>query len=445
MLKLFLWLRYLHKKKIVFLSITAVALSVSLLIVVASLFTGFISALERAAVESIGDVVIYPPKKFAHYEQLIDRLEQIQDVNASTAMISSYGLLHLGPGNVRAVTLWGIEPDRLAKVTGFNRFLRVQKDSKNCPSFDIPGSPNEKGGFVGIGVLTKPDEKTDEYDIEAAQKMLGRQMVLTTGTAAGADAGRADFKRQLLKFNLTDIVETGVYQFDSSNVYLPIEELQKVMYPDEKIPVAGEILIKLTDSTKSDVVLAQIQGVWRSFVQERLEVDPLLLQYTVIETSKQMQSRYIAAYLQQMNVLLVIFGVVSFCVVMLVFCIFYMIVITKQKDIAIIKSCGTSSLTVSVIFIGFGGCVGAVGSGLGVILGYIITKNINIIENWIRIVFGLKLWKSSVYLFEKIPNQVDWSSAVSMVLYAILAAAIGAVIPAVIASRTKPVEILRYE
>jgi lipoprotein-releasing system permease protein len=448
MLKLFLWLRYLHKKKIVFLSIAAVALSVSLLIVVASLFTGFISALERAAVESIGDVVIYPPKKFAHYEQLIDRLEQIQAVDAATATISSYGLLHLGPGNVRAVTLWGIEPDRLAKVTGFNRFLRVQRDSKSCPSFDILGSPNEVGGFVGIGVLTKPDEQTDEYDIEAVQKMLGRQMVLTTGTvstAAGADAGRAEFKRQLLKFTLADIVETGVYQFDSSNVYLPIEELQKVMYPNEKTPVAGEILVKLTDNTKSDVALAQIQGVWRSFVEEQLEGDPLLMQYTSIETAQQMQSRFIAAYLQQMNVLLVIFGVISFGVVMLVFCIFYMIVITKQKDIAIIKSCGASSLSVSVIFIGFGGCVGAVGSGVGIILGYIITKNINIIENWIRIVFGLKLWKSSVYLFEKIPNQVDWSSAVSMVFFAILAAAIGAVIPAVIAARTKPVEILRYE
>ena len=53
MLKLFLWLRYLRKKKIVFLSIAAVALSVALLIVVASLFSGFIRALKQAGVESV--------------------------------------------------------------------------------------------------------------------------------------------------------------------------------------------------------------------------------------------------------------------------------------------------------------------------------------------------------------------------------------------------------
>jgi ABC-type lipoprotein release transport system permease subunit len=42
MLKLFLWLRYLRKKKIVLLSVAAIALCVALLLVVDSLFTGFI-------------------------------------------------------------------------------------------------------------------------------------------------------------------------------------------------------------------------------------------------------------------------------------------------------------------------------------------------------------------------------------------------------------------
>ena len=67
MLKLFLWLRYLRKKKIVFLSIAAVALSVSLLIVVASLFTGFIETFDKAAVEAVGDVILIPPLIFPKY------------------------------------------------------------------------------------------------------------------------------------------------------------------------------------------------------------------------------------------------------------------------------------------------------------------------------------------------------------------------------------------
>jgi len=128
MLKLFLWLRYLRKKKIVFLSITAVALSAALLIVVASLFTGFINAFEQSAVEAVGDVVLAPPVKFAKYQLFIEGLEQVRQVKAATATLSGQGLLHLGKGNVRAVKLLGIEPESRAKVTGLKQFLHKQKD-----------------------------------------------------------------------------------------------------------------------------------------------------------------------------------------------------------------------------------------------------------------------------------------------------------------------------
>lgn len=448
MLKLLLWLRYLRKKRIVFLSIAAVALSVSLLIVVASLFTGFIDTFQEAAVIAVGDVVIQPSAAIGKYDLLIERLGQTAQVDSATAIIYGAGLLHLDKGNVRAVEIWGIEPARRAKVVGFGRFLLKQKTSPDEPSFDVPDSPNDIGAFVGIGVLGKPDEKTDEYDYDAAKKMVGRQIVLTTGTVSSKNANnttRPEVNREVVKLSIADVVETGVYQFDNGCVYMPVEELSKILYPNEILPVAQQINIKLADKTETDVALAVIRGVWRTFVEEHLGADPDLLRNTDIETSRQLQSRFIAAYQMQMNVLLVIFGVVSFSVVLLIFCIFILIVRLKQKDIAIIKSCGSSSSSVALIFIGFGGCVGAVGSGIGIGLGYIITTNINTIEGWIGIIFGLKLWRSSVYLFSKIPNEVDWSSALYIVLLAIIAAVIGSLIPAVIAAITKPVQILRYE
>jgi len=98
MLKLFLWLRYLRKKRIVFLSIAAVALSTALLIVVASLFTGFINAFEQAAVDTIGDAVLAAPIRFAKYPLLVERLEQMSAVKAATAILSAPGLLHLPKG-----------------------------------------------------------------------------------------------------------------------------------------------------------------------------------------------------------------------------------------------------------------------------------------------------------------------------------------------------------
>jgi lipoprotein-releasing system permease protein len=296
-------------------------------------------------------------------------------------------------------------------------------------------------------VVAEPDEKTDKYDFDAIEKMYDQQVVLTTGTVSQADeeGRRAEVKRKVMKFTIADVVETGVYQFDKGCVYLPIEELKKTLYPDEALPVASQVQIKLADNTDTDAALAVIRGVWRSFVGEHLGADLYLMQYTTIDTARQMQSRYVAAYRKQMGLLLLIFGVVSFGVILLVFCIFYMIVRLKQRDIAIIKSCGASGSSVAWIFVGFGVCVGIIGSGIGAVLGYFFTKNINTIEEWIRIIFGLKLWKSSVYFFNKIPNEVDWASALPIVLFAIIAATIGTLIPAIVAAWTKPVEILRYE
>ena len=111
------------------LSIAAVALSTALLIVVASLFNGFINAFEQSAVDGMGDVVLSPGKNFAGYAELEKRLEEIKSVEAATALLSAQGLLHLGKGNVRAVEIWGIEPAKFGKVTAFEKSLLKTKQS----------------------------------------------------------------------------------------------------------------------------------------------------------------------------------------------------------------------------------------------------------------------------------------------------------------------------
>lgn len=415
--------------------------------VVASLFSGFIKVFEQSAVEAIGDVVLAPPMKFGKCELLIKKLEETKAVEAATATIVTQGLLRTGNGNVRAVQIWGIEPARRARVTGFKRSLIKQSEMAREPSFEAAGFPEKTGGYVGIGVIAEPDEETDEYDFAAIRETIGQEAVLTTGTVTEAEGEgtKAEIKRKTIKFTITDIVFTGVYDLDERFVYLPKDELQRILYPDESEEAADQIEIKLADGMRAEDALSSIESVWQKFARGQLGWNVYLIKQTTITTAKQMQSQYVAELRKQMGVLLVIFGVVSFSVVLLILCIFYMIVITKQKDVAIIKSCGATSSSVGWIFAGFGVCIGAVGAAAGVILGCIITKNINTIEEWIRIIFGLKLWKSSVYMFSKIPNEIDWGWVLPIVLFAIAAAGLGSLIPAITAAWTKPVEILRYE
>ena len=442
-LSIFLWLRYLRKRRVVLLSIAAVALSTALLIVVASLFNGFINAYEQSAVDGMGDVVLSPGKNFAGYAELERRLEEIKSVETATATLSAQGLLHLGKGNVRAVEIWGIEPAKYGKVTAFDKSLLKTKQATSAGSGDITG-------YVGIGVLKEPNEKTDEYDVNGAVGMIGQQFVITTGSTSSGSAiegkdKEQKFRRKAIRFTMADAVFTGIYYFDSRLVYLPIEQLSRAIYPDSQGPVAGRIQIKLRGGADAELAIAEIRGVWKIFASEQLGWEGYQIESTITETSRQMQSRFVAEVRKQMGVLLLIFGVVSLSAVLLIFCIFYMIVETRRKDIAIMKSCGADSGSIAMIFVGFGAFVGTLGTLIGTAAGYIVTKNINEVEGWIRVAFGLKLWKASVYMFSRIPSEVYWHAVWWIVLSAILGAAIGAVIPALSAALTRPVKVLRYE
>ena len=455
MLKLFLWLRYLRKKKIVLLSIAAVALSVALLIVVDSLFTGFIEAMQKDYTSAAGDVFLWSGQSISKYDVLIDKLEELDEVDAAAVCIFGGGLLHLETGDVREVMLQGIEPPREQKFADWRESLLRQHGATGELGFEVPGYPDAVGGWVGINIVAEPDEKTDEYDREEVRKLVGKQVVLTTSGRAKDQSQEADGaggqetqrkqKPRYLKLRISDIAFTQTFHGDRT-LYLGFEQFNRLQFGDEEAGTAHGIKIKLADGADAESTRAAIFHTFEEFATEQLGwSDDVVARTQITMVQQELNTDYFVELRKQMAVLLLIFGVICSVAILLIFCIFYMIVMTKQKDIAIIKSCGATSGAAALIFTGFGACVGAVGSGIGAVLGYVITRNINTIEDWIRIIFGLKLWKSSVYLFSEIPNEVNWSWALRIVLMAIIAAAIGTLIPAIIAARTKPVNILRYE
>ncbi|MHC4770226.1 MAG: ABC transporter permease [Planctomycetota bacterium] len=439
--------RYLQHRRIVLLSMAAVALSCALLIATDSLFTGFINAVESSVSRHLGDIILETPsgRTITEYDTFIDSLSQTDAIESATALLTSQGLLLSAPGKVRAVKAWGIELPRRLDVTPLHEALLFQKDRPTEQvGFAVSGSPNAVGGIVGIGVLAHPDELTDAYDMDAVKGMLDQPMALTTGSlvqdSQKTDGSQARFSRKVIKFNLADVAVTGVHEFDQSFVMLPIEELSKTLYPDE--PTGANIIhIRLTPGTDEETAIAVVRGVWRSFAGDRFDWSA----FVSITSAKRMQAQLIAEYRKQMNVLLFIFGLVSVGIILLVFCIFYLIVMTRRKDIGVLKSCGVSSTSVAGLFVLFGTVVGVVGAVAGIGLGWLIIDNINAIEEAIASVFGLKIWKASTYMFTQIPNTMHWGSVLWITGCGIIAAAVGSLIPAVAAARVKPVETLQYE
>ncbi|HBG26763.1 MAG: hypothetical protein A2Y10_18785 [Planctomycetes bacterium GWF2_41_51] len=445
MLKFFLAIRYLKKRKIVLLSIAAVMLSTALLVTVASLFTAFIMAIELSASDYLGDIVLEPSVRFTHFDKLIARLSASQKIDSATPVLSSNGLIYLDAGNVKAVNFWGIDLESRCRVTNFGRNLLAQKDS-NVPQFKSE-QENSIPVFVGIAMLIEPDIKTDEYNFAQAKTYIGKKAVITTGSIeTDINSPSGMLLSRSAAVSISDVAFTSVYDIDKRFVFMPIEELAAVLYGSGKGSKFADVMhIKCAAGVKPSEAIETVRKIWTEFATKDLNWPEAFAADAEILTAMQKQAEYTTELRKQMGVLLVVFGIISAGIIVLVFCIFYMIVKAKQKDLAIIKSIGASSGDITSIFLLFGLFVGIVGASGGLAVGYLVSHNINTLEQFVSNLFGLKLWSSSIYMFTRIPTHFDWFWAGFFFIAAVAASVLGAVLPSIIAAKTSPVKILRYE
>jgi lipoprotein-releasing system permease protein len=390
----------------------------------------------------------------------------------------------------RHVRLIGIDPAKQAKVGRFSEFLVNQKDAA-VPSFEltpaakerfernrmvagwdeplrIPGAPDDPplGGpkpsdFLKDPVLTPngmppvvvPPPQIPE---RPAARMPGVILGYSIGNMRYKDADGVAQEACLLKpgddvfiatvsaagmkpvsstFVVCDYFKSEMSEYDSSFVYVPIDELQRLRGMDDRV---NAVQIRLKDDIRDDA-----QGVNTGVVGPVQAIfDPTEAR---VASWQQHQGPLLSAIDIErgiLNLLLfMIVGVAGFSVL----AIFAMIVAEKYRDIGIMKSLGASNSGIMAIFVGYGLLLGLVGSGLGTAAGLVITENINEIEAFLTRATGRQVFDRSVYYFDRIPTNVDPLSVVLINVGATGIAVLFSVLPAFRAARLHPVRALRFE
>src|SRR5581483_8360307 len=141
-----------------------------------------------------------------------------------------------------------------------------------------------------------------------------------------------------------------------------------------------------------------------------------------VATWEQVQGKFIDAVEHEVVLTTALFGIISMVAVLLIFCIFYMIVVEKTKDIGIIKSVGATGAGILQLFLGYGLAIGVVGSALGLLLAYLVVHNINELHAWLGRELHVVIWDPETYQFDKIPNHMDKQTVIAIIAVAILSA-----------------------
>jgi len=472
--KLFLCLRYLRKRRIAFFGVAAVALCVALLIVITSLFSGFINAYVLYSQRFWGQVVLETPP-LADYESLVQYLERQDVIVTAKAKIETGGLLYLGRGDVRAVVVLGIDLNRCLREEYFRNGLLLNEPDEVNAGFILPGPAREKArqwlaeklnqpitdeqlpmpAILGIGLVGKPDELTDEYDRPAIRGELANwdmPMVLTVAQQkpSSNELDAAAPKKKRIQCWPINVLQIGFYEIDKATVYLPFEQVQKLVGspgPDGKQQCRVMVEITAQPGVAADIVKTHVEQAWQSYAAQQLNWPSERIDRANVCVSSELREirQTVGAIKQQLIIMQVIVGFICVVVALLVFVILFMMVMQKKRDIGIIRGLGTTRAAVAGIFIGFGAGIGLVGSAAGLVLGVWATRHISLIESAVTRLLGFKIWKSGVYKFSEIPSEVAWNAVGWIVAAGVAAAVLGALLPAYRAARLRPVEALRYE
>lgn len=256
------------------------------------------------------------------------------------------------------------------------------------------------------------------------------------------------------RFMIVDDSHTKVFTVDRRTVYAPFKVVQKMAFMQRQDLLNGgvrparcsQIQIRVKDDQNRAAVLAARHAI--AAVVDRFErVHPQMLMASMqVKTWDQMQAEFIHAVDKERDLITFLLGLMSLVVVLVIFLIFFMIVRDKTRDIGIIKAIGGSEVGVGSIFVLYGMLISTAGAVIGLATGVEFVIN----DNWIHDhilwrIFGISIWNRKIYVFSRIPDQVDPHAAATIVVLAIAAGLIGALIPAMIAARQDPVEALRYE
>jgi lipoprotein-releasing system permease protein len=410
-------LRYLKAKRkqtfislITVISIAGVMVGVMALIVVLAVMSGFEKTLKEKILGTQAHLVLLKTNQggMEGYEEATKKVEKIKGVVSAAPFIISQVMLS-SESNVFGVVLKGIDPDRVGKVTELAHNLKAGRleDLKNRREGDLPG--------IILGV-----ELAKHLSVSVNETI---QVISPLGTITPMG-----MMPKMKRFRIKGIFYSGMYEFDNTMAYVSIESAQKFFS-------MGDHVTGIEIKTDNIYKVKEIGG------EIRREMG---LSYWTKDWMEMNRNLFSALRLEKIAMFIILILIVLVAAFNIISTLI-MVVMEKNKDVAILKSMGAPPRSILKIFIIEGGVIGVVGTILGTILGLGAAFNLEMITGFVENLFGFKILSSDVYYIDKLPSQVNPIDVVLIVVTAILISLLATLYPSWRASRLDPAEALRYE
>jgi lipoprotein-releasing system permease protein len=400
-------LRYLRSphrpavlRLVTLLAVIGVCAGVMTLVIALSMNTGFRQAIRDRLLSVTAHVNLKPtsPEGIENYRQLIAQLSTVPGVKSIQPAFYNTVLVSYGDHS-HGVELKGVDPDLERKASSAWAHMVSGRDDL---SPDADGTP---------------------------AILLGRMLAAEFGVKAGdyvsvispqGDLTPIGMVPRPHRFRVNGVFDSGFYDYDANWAFCTLASAQSLADDGD---VAELLEVRVND-------LDQAQKV----------ADALLARaghgFTVTTWMDENRALFRAMSLEKL-VTAIFVGLITFVAALNILVVLTMTVADRARDIAVLMAMGARRRQIRDIFVLQGLAVSLAGTAAGLIVGYAAAWTAN---RWQLIPLD-----PQVYAIPYVPFHTNGFDAIWIVAVALSISILATLLPARSASRTLPVEILRFE
>jgi lipoprotein-releasing system permease protein len=381
-------------------SVVGVAAGVATLVIALAMNTGFRETLQDRLLGVTAHISLtHPgPGGIRDYEALAGKLSSIAGVRSVTPAVYQTVLMSFA-GEARGVITKGIDPERERR--GDAALQRI-----------VAGEMNFAADQDGIDGLLVGKQLAEEWKLSP-----GDYVTLTISQGRLTPFGLLPRSR---RFRVAGVFDSGFYDYDENWCFLTLSTAQNLSGGGELVNV---LEFRLVNPDAAHAVAQQVLQIAGPGFAAATWMDENRALFRALRMEKLVTAIFI--------------GLITFVAGLNILVVLSMTVTDKARDIAVLMSLGTRREQIRQIFLWQGILIGAVGTLVGLIIGYSIA--------FIAGSYRLIPLDPQVYAVPYVPFHPGLADGLWIALIALGISLAATIIPARAAARLLPVEILRYE